>query len=494
MRTPIYVLLVFGSITLPYTDSLSQTSAAKGQLSKETNQIVRKIEQVNVVMNSAVGEGGERPEQYDNFVKLKDNATSEELIKLTAHSNPAVRCYAFWALTGNPSVDLFPIVLAHLNDNETVETLFGCIISEEKVGDFFIDILVSNSGSNANLLTTQQQAALDSVLIYSPNALNAKSAAIARVAPTESLYPKFRDMVVRQHDQSALVTLAKYQKAQDVELILQNQAGSKPEEREYFATYQAIRYFPHPDFFPLLEKNLQLTLDKTHFSSEWRQLYSAIAVYKNRSAYDLLEVPFTQVKHKDIRKYHLDFVFEALRAVKEPLYDDLLWKLWADENRLTPDVLKYLSGKNPDRVFELTKKSLAQADRLYSTNISINFDDLTASQDITTSMIELVMKRDKDFAIEIIRQNLRKADVHLFPIFARKATELKDPSLIDPLFYRLEREWNAYIYLAAAQALLSYSDPKVNHRIREAKKKNGNLNKDWGGEAFNKLLKEYNLK
>ncbi len=473
---------------------MSQSGYDNSQISKSTDQIVRKIAKINVVMSSVVGEGGERPRQYDNFVKLREKATTQELTQLTGHPNPAVRCYAFWALTGNPAVDLLPVLLAHINDNNPVKTLFGCIMGEKKAGDFFIDIATGYGDSNSEFLTARQRAVLDSTLIYSSNELNAKSEAIARAEPTELLYPKLRDLVITQNDQSALVTLARYQKEQDVELILQNQARSKPEEKEYFATYQAIQYFPHPDLFPLLENNLQQTLDKTHFSNEWRQLYKAIAVYRSRRAYDLLEVPFTQVKHGDIRKYHLDFVFEALRAVKEPFYDELLWKLWVEENRITPDVLAYLSEKNPERVFELSKKSLADANGLYSANISSNYDDLKASEKVVSGMLELVMKRERDFSVEIIRQNLQDANVHLFTIFARKAAEIQDPSLIDPLFKRLETEWNAHIYLAAAQALLSYSDTKVNQRILEAKRKNPSLGKDWGEEAFDKLLKNNNLK
>jgi hypothetical protein len=106
----------------------------------DIDEIVKKIEEVNIVMGRAVGAGGDRPEQYDNFIYLKNNATKDELIGLTDHTNPTVRCYAFWALSYNPTADLLPIIYKHRNDNEIVMTLSGCIGMDEKVIDFFVRV------------------------------------------------------------------------------------------------------------------------------------------------------------------------------------------------------------------------------------------------------------------------------------------------------------------------------------------------------------------
>jgi len=472
-----------------------QTKFDKSKISKETNEIVKDIEEVNMVMSSAVGYAGVRPEQYDNFMKLKIKATSDELKELTNHPNPTVRSYAFWALSHDHSVDLYPIVLNHINDNEFVKTQFGCIVSGEAVGDFFINLVTPRYVDlNAKKLDSVQFATLDSNLIYTPNNLSAKSAAINRAEPTENLYPKIRELVVKDNDQTALVTLAKYQKEQDIELILKNKQKSKFDEGGFFYTYKAISQFPHHDFLPLLETNLEKTLDNTHYSNEWRELYKAIASYKNDKAKELLLVPFTQVKHNNIRKYHIDFVFGALREFNDPIYEDLLWKLWTEENRITPDIFEYLSRKNPDKAFELTKESLNNTDKLYGANISLSYDDFDASENLTSTMLDLAIKQDREFGLDIIRKNIKEANVHLFPIFADKAAELKDRSFIEPLFDRLETEWNAHIFLKVTEALIEYHDADINQRILATRKKNKNLNKDWGGEALDKLLMDNNIK
>ena len=75
------------------------------KISKPTKKIVKTIEKVNELMGSAVYYSGIRPEQWDNFVKLKKIATTQELIELTNHKNGVVRCYSFWALSHKKEID-----------------------------------------------------------------------------------------------------------------------------------------------------------------------------------------------------------------------------------------------------------------------------------------------------------------------------------------------------------------------------------------------------
>jgi hypothetical protein len=197
--------------------SFGQANFDKSKISEETQGIVNDIEKINMVMS---GYGDDQPEQYYNFMKLKDNATKDEKKELTNHPNPTVRCYAFWALSHDHSVDLFSIVLSHISDSAYVETIFGCLGGGEPVGDFFISLVTPGEVDlEVKKLDSTQIAILDSILIFTPNSLWAKSTALNRVELTEGVYPKIRELVINNHSQNALVTLARYQKEQDVELI-----------------------------------------------------------------------------------------------------------------------------------------------------------------------------------------------------------------------------------------------------------------------------------
>ena len=483
-----YITIIL--LMLPFL-SYGQQDYNQRTITKPTDKVVKKIEKVNKLMGSAVYYEGMRPKQYDNFEKLKEIASKEELVELTNHPNGVVRCYAFWALSYDKSVDLFPIVLNHINDDKLVKTQFGCIGGQEMVGDFFINVAYHQYVDlESTKFDSIQREKLDSILIYSNSKLYARSSAIYKAKPTESLYPKIRELYTKNNDQYALVTLAKYRKTEDIQLILNN----KVENDEYFYMYKAIQEFPHEDFLPLLERNLFKILDKTHHSfALWRQFYKAIAIYKNQKAIELLTIPFTQVLHEDMREYHIECVFNAIQEDITEIYDTLLWKLWIEENLITPNVYQYLMGKDSIKVLDITKENIANPDKISSQYIRF-LDDFGSAENITIMMLDLVIKNDYSLVLEIIRENIKSADVHQISIFTDKVIELKDKSFIDPLFERFTIEWNAHVYLRIAEALISYNDSAINKRILETRKINDNLNKDWGSEALNRLLKESNIK
>ncbi len=459
-------------------------------ISKDTERIVRKIEKTNQLMGSAVGYSGTKPQQFDNFIELEKRASKNELISLTEHSNGVVRCYAFWALSHDSTVDLFPIVTKHLNDKEIVSTQFGCIGGSEKVGDFFISVVTPNYVDlSSTKLDSLQFIKLDSILIHSNSELEAKSTAVSRAKQTDDLYNIVRALVTEKKDPSAIVTLAKYRREQDIPLIL----NSKYDDSYYF-TFQAIKEFPNPKFLPFLEKNMIETFADTHYSNEWATMYAAIANYKNKQALDMLKKPFVEAKVTDIRGYHINFIFSALEENIVPLYDTLLWNLWENEGKISIKVYKYLSDKNPAKAFLLTKKTLSSFDGLYEANNAVESENESNKENLVVLMLDLALKQEREFGLEIIRKNIKEMSVHVFPVFAEKAAELKDKSFIEPLFNRLETEWNAHVYLAVVETLIKFNDPEINKRILSSRKKNKNLNQDWGSDALDKLLKDNNIK
>ncbi len=315
------VTIIILTLTL---NSFGQYHFDKTKISAQTEQIVTKIEKVNELMGSAVYYEGVRPQQYDNFTELQKKATQNELLQLTNHPNGVVRCYAFWALSYNPSSNLLPIVISHINDTASVKTQFGCIGSREKVGDFFIDIVTPQYVDlDSKKLTRAEYVYLDSVLVYTSNKLYAKENAINRATLNETFYERVRELVLEENNQSALVTLAKFKREQDIPLILNNRLRGERYDQLFF-TYKAISQFPDQAFLPLLKKPLYDAVEKGAWSNEWRELYNAIASFKNDTALQLLKVPFTQTKHVNIRQYHIDFIFGAVQEYYTPIYDELL--------------------------------------------------------------------------------------------------------------------------------------------------------------------------
>lgn len=487
MKILITILFFFTTLI-----SCGQTTYNEDAVYKKTKRIVGKIEKVNQLMGSAVYSSGERPKQWDNFKELEQNATNNELTELTNHPNGVVRSYAFWALTHQKDIDLLRILKNHLNDTELVETQFGCIGGREMVGDFYIQVMTPQYVDlNSEKMKSKELAELDSLLIYQPNKLSARYSAINRAEPTENLYPKIRELVIKENNQGALVTLAKYQKEQDIEIIKNNRSENDKIESGYYHTYVAISQFPRPEFIPLLETNLNKTLDNTHFSNEWRELYKAIASYKNKKALELLKIPFSKVEHQNIKKYHIEFVYGAIQIFQDPIYDELYWKVWEEEGSISPEIYKYLFKKNPSKTYELTKKEMIEnyqpkKSDFVPTSIGVEF-----TEGIYETMLNVLLVNDKVLANKVIAEQIQNSNVHNLSLYTSKVNKQK--IFVEPLFERLENAWNAHIYLEVIKTLIEFNDKSVNERILETRKRNKNLTEDWGGKALDKLLADNNI-
>lgn len=488
MKTLQIILIFFITISV-----CAQSHYDDRKISNKTRKIVKKIEKVNELMSSAVYASGTKPKQWYNFEELQKVSNKEELIELTNHPNGVVRSYSFWALSYNQEVDLFSIVKKHLNDDEMINTQFGCTGGQEMVGDFFIKIITPQYiDLDSDKMDTKEIRELDSLLIYQPNKLSSRYDAINRVEPIESLYPKIRELVVKEKNQSALVTLAKYKKEQDIEIIKNFRDETDKEEGGFYYTYVAMQHFPRKEYIPFLEGNLEKTLDDTYFSTEWGELYKAIASFKNEKALELLEIPFTKVQNQNIKKYHTNFVFYAILEFQTELYDNLLWKIWEEENQKTLHSYKYLLSLNPSKAYELTKREFIVDYKIQESNFIPNLKDVDESENFYEYLLNVVIANDKGLSNKIIKEQIENADVHNLPLYTSKVD--RQIMFVEPLFNRLETAWNAHIYLNIVKTLIEFNDKDINKRIVEMRKKNNNLNKDWGGKALDDLLSENGIK
>lgn len=483
-------IIVFVLFLLTFTCS-AQFKYDDSVISNKTKVIVKNISKDNVVDAEFIGIAGTKSEQYNNFEQLK-TSTTKELIMLTNHPKGAVRCYAFWALGYLPNIDTFKIVKDHLNDNEMIEYQSGCIGDFEKVGDFFISLVTPNYiDLNIKKINESEKKDLDSILIHQPNELNAKSEAIENAVETPELYLVLRNLYLKTHNQSAILKLSKYKRAQDIPLILSNRKNDKDKESGYYYTYKAIQNFPEKEFIPFLSDRVQETLDEKGFDYEWRELYSAIVIYKNQQALNLLNIPFSKVQHEDIKKYHLDFIYDAIIKNFDPIYSEVLWKIWEQDQNITLKGYEFYVKNNITRAYNVTLKKLGSKD--IDNDFSPKFSESIITNNLEESMLNLVLLNDQEAALNIIENKILSADVHSIQLYTYYVQKSKDIRFIDFLFQRFEKEDNPYVYLEITKTLIKFEDKVINNRIIATLKINNNLTENWGGRELSKLLKENNI-
>ena len=298
----------------------------------ELKKIVNSIEKGNRVESSHIGYAGSPSSQWKRYEQLKKIATSDQLVALTEHKNPAVRCYAFQALAASHSDKTFEVLLKHLNDTTVVETQFGCIVTEILTGDYFIDVLTPDYiETDVYKLNTTERIFLDSILINDKSIkLFAKSIVLKYLGPTVENYVRIRQLVSEERDEFALQTLAKYKKQTDRELI----ASFFKNDDTQFSAISAVREFPDDYFYPFVKKVFEQEWEKERYDyDKWKKCYQALANYPSIETLELFD---KTVKCKDKFRYNTlcTYLLVAITKYQNKLYEPIKASIKLDEFRM----------------------------------------------------------------------------------------------------------------------------------------------------------------
>ncbi len=273
------ILLLFITSIL-FHNAYGQTSMpiTKIEMRSSIKKLTDGISKDNILKSSSVGYEGVKTDQWKRFAKLKKVATDNELILLTEHSNSVVRCYSFQALATRKNIDVFPILLKHLNDTARVNTFQGCIISMQMTGDYFLDVVTPDYVDlDAYKLKTGQRAIVDSILLFDKSIyISAKYNLLSQIKPNQSYYNRILEIAKKENNPIAIIALARFQNQSNLAFI---KTFFDNENSEYEATSCAI-VFPDSSFFPNLQNLFEKQWAKKQYDySLWRILYQALAKY-----------------------------------------------------------------------------------------------------------------------------------------------------------------------------------------------------------------------
>jgi hypothetical protein len=321
MRYSVFFVLIFFS-----NGAFAQSSYDPLKISLWTKGIIDDLSTHQIVAADSMGlRVVPLPATYPTPV-VRKNVPFAELRELTNHPNPVVRCYAFRSLNMISESEAFKIVIQHLYDTSIIKSLHGCFEHDESVGDFFIGVFRGHESKEKN---DQHLKALDSLIVVTPNKLACRGEAAKRLGVDEVYYSSVRKIALEDGLYWALVALAKFQKEQDIEPLL-NAEIKEPFFRSSSLNtrFMIIRAFPHSDFLPFLEQHLNREL--LGITGHARYLYLALVNFSGRHAHDLLLKPFT-IKNLEERTLHLQQLSVALETTTNPEFADIRKKLAAEK-------------------------------------------------------------------------------------------------------------------------------------------------------------------
>ncbi|MBX7155727.1 MAG: hypothetical protein U0Y96_16365 [Candidatus Kapaibacterium sp.] len=162
------------------------------------------------------------------------------------------------------------------------------------------------------------------------------------------------------------------------------------------------------------------------------------------------------------------------------------------KKKISPSVFYILYNKDPERAYQLAKKTIQNATDFEYLNTTI-YDDEVTSKKFLQVILDTILVRDRPFAIKQISKHIKEIAVLQFPLFANQALKTRDSTIINALFRRLKTEDNPHIYLKATKVLIAFKNKEIDRRIINISKVNPALKKDWGGKEFAELLKDNNI-
>lgn len=316
----LFIILNSCSPNKKQTKFISEISP-KIELSDSTKNIVNAIIDYGEITGSAIGYAGRQPKQWNNFKKLQEDVSEKEIVALTEHTNPVVKCYAFNVLVYKRNKNSFNILKKNLQDTTSVSCQYGCMVSTVKVNDYFIESILRPNPDEA-YLTKSDKKTLDSLILYTPNLIsNYKNNLLEDIKPEEKYYHRIKELALKNNN-AAILAISKYQRKSDIELI--NLLLENTDTDIQYYGLKAVKNFPNEKSFEKIKTIHALEIKKTtHYNYIMlRELYQAIVSFKNDKSKELLEKTIKE-SGSYTKKYHSEFIWLALKKNPDEVYNGI---------------------------------------------------------------------------------------------------------------------------------------------------------------------------
>ena len=305
-----------------------------GQLRPEIQNLVTEISDYGGLTSEFIGYAGNQSPQYLRCMLLDSIATESELIFLTEHKSPVVRCAAFPSLC-KKNVELSTQILyKHLFDNKIVLVQSGCVGSDRSVADDFIGSYIYILTEKDSVIPTKNReykTKLDHLILEnSLISLRYKTHLIRTLELNKKNYAIVKKIALQAKEPEAIIALAKYHNKKDKNIIVKAFGNEKLE----IGAIRATKEFPESDFFPFLVKIFESDFVKSKNDyDKWRLLYQTIAKFPNEpKTIELFERTFT--RDKELRKPMEEYLWMAITKYPNPNFEIFKPKLNVDENNI----------------------------------------------------------------------------------------------------------------------------------------------------------------
>lgn len=227
---------------------------------------------------------------YLYYERMGKVFTDKELDSLARrHDSPIVRAAAGWILIDRRSPLASILLFDRLTDTATFILKSYDVGTPCNVATYLVDCA-------STLLSPRDSLRLDSVLLSSSDYchINYRDKLIRSLPAIPENYPRVKHLYENEHTRSALATLARYHKEEDVPLILQALSSDNPFDLE--SGFEAIAAWPDARFHSVLASKRSQFLQEEVILPVGMKFFLAVMAYRDSWSRQFIKETFAMVE------------------------------------------------------------------------------------------------------------------------------------------------------------------------------------------------------
>lgn len=294
------------------------------QISKELESFIKPFEDYKTF--NAMGW------KNDSISKLLDKkATEDELVFLSLNGkNTFTKGISIETLINRKSKKVFDIYDDLIDSKDTLVYATECLSSSASFPNFMFQSLTFNRNYSKEEIISNKEILVRKVLSKNPINIKLLESIHYWIPQTEEFYNPIRKIVVENKSSTLLVTIAKYKKESDIELIKSFGINALP----------AIEEFPNEQFREILENNIKFDDFQYMFA-----LAKSCTPETVKTVDKVIQLKIEDLKKDDCGNHCLSTIYNQIEMNNCELFYPSLEKLW-----LTNKIISY-------NIFENYKKN-----------------------------------------------------------------------------------------------------------------------------------------
>ena len=264
----------------------------------------------------------------DSISKLLDkNATENELVFLSLNGkNTFTKGISIETLINRKSKKVFDIFDNLIDSKDTLVYATECLSSSASLPNFIFQSLTFNRNYSKEEIISNKEILVRKVLNKNPANIKLLESIHYWIPQTEEFYDPIRKIAVENKSSALLVSIAKYKKESDIELIKSFGIDALP----------AIEEFPNKEFREILENNIKF--DDFQYMFALAKSCTAETVQTVEKA---IQLKIEDLKKNDCGNSCLSTIYNQIEMNNCELFYPLLEKLW-----LTNKIISYNTFEN----------------------------------------------------------------------------------------------------------------------------------------------------